>query len=188
MRAVLTGPESTGKTELARILARALDAPLSDEYAREYAASHPALGPDDVEPIARGQIANEDRARAEAEARRRPLVVHDTDLVSTVVYARHYYGDCPAWIVDAARARRADLYLLCAPDVPWADDPVRDRPEARDELFREFRETLDALGVTVAEIRGSWAERDAAARAAVEARVSTPRTRSGRTEGGLKED
>ena len=167
MRVVLTGPESTGKTELAGVLARAFDAPLSDEYAREYAESHPPLGPEDVEPIARGQIANEDRARAEAGSRRRPLVVHDTDLVSTVVYARHYYGDCPAWIVDAASARRADLYLLCAPDIAWVPDAVRDTPEARDALFAKFRAALDALGVTVVEIRGLRAEREAAAREAV---------------------
>ncbi|AHG88490.1 hypothetical protein J421_0953 [Gemmatirosa kalamazoonensis] len=185
MRVVLTGPESTGKTELAGILARALDAPLSDEYAREYAESHPALGPDDVEPIARGQIANEDRARAEAESRRRPLVVHDTDLVSTVVYARHYYGDCPAWIVAAARARRADLYLLCVPDTPFEPDAVRDTPEARDALFTEFRAALDALGAEVVEISGDWAARERAARAAVEARHPGLHVR---VSGGLKED
>ena len=43
----------------------------------------------------------------------------DTDLVSTVVYSRHYYGDCPAWIEAAAVRRLADLYLLHDIDVPW---------------------------------------------------------------------
>jgi NadR type nicotinamide-nucleotide adenylyltransferase len=170
VRIVLTGPESTGKSVLAAALAHAYGAPLSLEYAREYAEGRDTLGPDDVEPIARGQIAAEDRARAAGGA---ALVLHDTDLVSTVLYARHYYGDCPAWIVDAARTRRADLYLLCAPDVPWATDPVRDRPHARDELFAEFRATLDAFGCPVVEIRGDWAEREMAARRAVDAVLGT---------------
>jgi len=164
---VLTGPECTGKTTLAETLAAAYAAPWSPEYAREYAeARGGALGATDVEPIARGQIAVEDAARAAAGG---GLVVHDTDLVSTVVYARHYYGGCPPWIVDAARARLAALYLLCAPDVDWADDTVRDSATTRDVLFAEFRATLESLGASVVEIGGGWGEREAAARRAVEA-------------------
>ena len=40
------------------------------------------------------------------------LEIHDTDLVSTIVYSRHHYGDCPAWIVGEAKSRLSDLYLL----------------------------------------------------------------------------
>ena len=90
------------------------------EFARVYVDEKTAttglpVDETDVEPIARGQIAAEDRGAAEA----RGLLVLDTDLVSTTVYARHYYGSCPAWIEQAARDRRADLYLLCDIDVPW---------------------------------------------------------------------
>jgi NadR type nicotinamide-nucleotide adenylyltransferase len=172
---VVTGPESTGKTTLALTLARAYDAPCSPEYSRIYYDERLAADPRatldarDVEPIARGQIAVEDAARAVAAVRGASCVVHDTDLVSTVVYARHYYGACPAWIVDAARARRAALYLLCVPDVPWIPDAQRDRPAQRDALFDEFRATLDALGCPILEIRGVWALRDARALDAVRA-------------------
>ena len=172
---VVTGPESTGKTTLALSLARAHDAPCSPEYSRIYyderlaADPHATLDARDVEPIARGQIAVEDAARAEAVARGTAYVVHDTDLVSTVVYARHYYGDCPAWIVDAARARKGELYLLCAPDIAFEPDAVRDTPEARERLFDEFRATLDAFGCRVVEIRGERDAREAAALAAVAA-------------------
>ncbi len=89
-RICLTGPESTGKSELAARAERELGATWVREYAREYAGRHGrALTADDVEPIARGQIANLDRATGA------PLVV-DSDLLSSVVYARHYYGGCPA--------------------------------------------------------------------------------------------
>ena len=169
LRVVLTGAESTGKTALAERLAAHFDVPWSAEYAREYYAARQAEGrreltAADVEPIARGQLALEDAAAARATR----LAIHDTDLVSTVVYARYYYGACPAWIERAARERLADLYLLCEADVPWATDPQRDRPEAREALQRRFRETLGALGARVVDVRGSPDERFALARDAIE--------------------
>ena len=117
---VVTGSESTGKTTLASDLARHFRTAWVPEYARTYlsektAATGLPLDATDVEPIARGQMSAEDRGAAEA----RGLLVLDTDLVSTIVYARHYYRSCPPWIEQAARDRRADLYLLCDIDVPW---------------------------------------------------------------------
>ena len=90
---------------------------------------------DDVAPIAIGQRAGEDRGVAEWGLRWGPNadwppVVLDTDLLSTTVYAEHYYGACPEWIKRAARARMGSLYLLCEPDLPWSPDGVRDRPTA----------------------------------------------------------
>lgn len=176
----LTGPESTGKSTLAVALARQDGAELSREAARTYADARAAtrpphtppadlLGPDDVEPIARAQIASEDAAATRATASRAPVIVRDTDLVSTVVYARHYYGACPPWIVDAARARRADVYLLCDVDLPWVPDGRRDQPHARAELRDEFARTLDAFGCAWTLVRGHGTAREGAARAAVDA-------------------
>jgi len=163
-RVVLIGPECTGKTTLARGLAAALGAPWTPEAARLVAeASLAPLSAATVEPIATLAIALDDAARATAA----PCLVHDTDLVSTVVYTRHYYGDCPGWIVDEARARRADRYLLCLPDLPWLGDGVRDRPGARHELFRAFLEALDTIGARPALVSGTGAGRLAAARAAL---------------------
>ncbi|MBI1810179.1 MAG: ATP-binding protein, partial [Gemmatimonadetes bacterium] len=130
-RLVVTGPESTGKTTLAGALAAQFGAPCLPEAARGYAearrAEGRALTADDAEPIARAAIAAEDAALAAAP----PLLVLDTDLVSTVVYTRHYYGGAPAWMEDEARGRRGHLYLLCDVDLPWTPDGVRDRPVAR---------------------------------------------------------
>lgn len=167
LRVVVSGSECTGKTTLASELAARLGAPWSPESARAYAERiGRELTADDVEPIARQQIAAEDAAEARAAA---GLLVCDTDLVSTVVYARHYYGACPAWVEAAARARRGDLYLLLRPDVPWVADGVRDRPRDREELHALFEAALHACGARVATIRGAWDERRVAAEAAVAA-------------------
>jgi NadR type nicotinamide-nucleotide adenylyltransferase len=169
-RVVLTGSESTGKTTLAVQLARAHGAPVVPEYARRYVTARGALlTAADVEPIARGQMALEDQA----EASRPALLFKDTDLVSTVVYARHYYGACPSWIEDAARSRLADLYLLLHPDVPWvADGAYRDLPDARWDIHARFRRTLDELGARYLDVTGGWDERRATAEAAAAALIA----------------
>ncbi len=170
IRVVLTGSESTGKTTLARSLSEVLGAPWVPEFAREYLGQKGApLTSEDVEPIARGQIAAEDAARPS-----RDLLILDTDLVSTAVYARYYYGSCPPWIDRAARERRAHLYLLLGPDVPWvADGAQRDRPEAREELHALFRAKLEAIEARFFEVRGSWERRALTARAAIQALLET---------------
>jgi len=167
-RVVVTGSECTGKTTLAGELARHFGTVCVAEYAREYldrkvATTGLPLDERDVEPIARGQIVAEDRGAATAKR----LLVLDTDLVSTTVYARHYYGACPAWIDQAARDRRGDLYLLCDIDVPWVADSVRDRPHHREHIHALFVEALDTLGAPYVLIRGSWAARLTTAVAAV---------------------
>ena len=170
-RVVLIGPESTGKTWLAGDLAALYGAPWSREYAREYVERHGAsLGYADVEPIGRGQKALEDAAVAAAVAERSPLVLHDTDLLSTAVYSRHYYGDCPRWVEEEAARRRSSLYLLHHPDVPWvAEGYQREQPERRAELFERFRAALEAAGAHVSAVRGGWEQRRRQALRAIDA-------------------
>ena len=160
-RVVLIGPESTGKTWLAGELAAIYGVPWSREHAREYVERHGAsLGYADVDPIGRGQQRNEDAAIARAAAQGAALVVLDTDLLSTAVYSRHYYGDCPGWIEEEAARRLGELYLLHHVDVPWvAEGDQREQPERRAELFERFRAALTAAGAKVADIEGSWDER-----------------------------
>lgn len=137
------------------------------------------LGAADVGPIARAQAAIEDAAAARAAAAGAPLVMRDTDLVSTVVYARHYYGACPAWVEDAARARRAALYLLCDVDAPWAGDVVRDAaaadPAERARLRDAFAAVLAEFGCRAVWVRGGGDERVRAADAAVRVLLDDPR-------------
>jgi len=167
LRVVVTGSECTGKTTLARGLAERFDAPWSPEFARTYQERTPrVLTALDVEPIARGQIDAQDAAIRGAAN----LVIHDTDLISTVVYSRHYYGSCPSWIEQAARERRADLYLLLHPDVPWvADGLQRDRAAARNDLHALFEATLRECGARIVDVRGGWSERERLAERAIEA-------------------
>jgi NadR type nicotinamide-nucleotide adenylyltransferase len=164
IKVVLTGSESTGKTELAHALGERLDAPVAEEFVRRFAQGRDGrIEFSDHGAIARGQMALEDAAIAAAS----DVVILDTDLFSTVVYCEHYFGRCPEWIAETARSRAAHLYLLMQPDIPWIADGVRDRGEQRDEMHALFRARLQAFGVHVVEIAGDRTQRIDRALAAI---------------------
>jgi NadR type nicotinamide-nucleotide adenylyltransferase len=169
IRICVTGPESTGKTTLARRLAESIGTEWVPEGSRLYAerVGRPLLA-SDVSPIAREHVTLAEEGAARARERGASALVLDTDLLSTVIYARHYYDAVPAWIEDAERARRADLYLLCDVDVPWIPDGVRDRPVDRAAMFQRFHHALTQRGAGLVVIRGDWAARWALARSSVD--------------------
>jgi len=171
IRVVFTGSESTGKSTLAAEVARHYGVDVVPEFVRTFAEDKGSpIEFSDHGLIARGQMALEDEyiARAQQLASARPaapalpappappaLVVQDTDLLSTVVYCRHYFGRCPEWIEEAALARRPDLYLLCETDAPWVDDGVRDRGHLREEMQKLFEEAVRTSGASSVSLGGS---------------------------------
>ena len=166
------GAHSTGKTTLAEALAESYSTAAVVEYARQFVlekGAAPAYR--DVGAVARGQIELEDAGAREASRRGATtgIVIQDTDLVSTVIYSHHYYGECPPWIEEALDERPADLYLLTDIDGPWVPDgDQRDRPDQREEMQELFRRTLAERGERVVELRGSRDERFATAKAAID--------------------
>src|SRR6476660_7747810 len=99
IRVVFTGSESTGKSTIAAEVAKHYGVEVVPEFVRAFAEEKGApIEFSDHGAIARGQMALEDDYIARAST----LLVQDTDLLSTVVYCRHYFGRCPAWIEEAA--------------------------------------------------------------------------------------
>lgn len=176
-RVVVTGPESTGKTTLARRLAEHFGTRWVPEFARAYLERRNAERgttavclEEDIEPIAHGQLHDEDREAQRAER----VLLCDTDLIVTKVWSEHYFGRCAAWIQAAARSRRYDLHLQLDVDVPWVEDALRDQPHSREHFRELFRRELLAHGCRVQEIAGTWEARFAQAVAAVERVLDEP--------------
>ena len=167
---VLTGSECTGKSTLLRQLAAHYGAAHSPEFLRDYAQEREGqLTEADIDSIARGQMAVEDEAADQVADAAEGMLLCDTDLFSSVVYNRHYYGACPAWIEQAASERRAGLYLLLDIDLPWQADGQRDRPHGRAALQGQFAEALQAAGCRVKIVRGTGDARQACAVALIDA-------------------
>jgi len=156
-RIVVTGSECTGKTTLAEALAAYYGTLWVPEYARRFVAEkHGPVEAADVDAIARGQIALEEEMTAAVVMRPdHGLLIQDTDLLSTIVYSRHYYGACPEWIETEFRRRRADLYLLAGSDVPWMPDgDQRDRGDRRGEIQALFSQALTDRGCRSVDVQG----------------------------------
>ena len=156
-RIVVTGSECTGKTTLAGALAEHFKASWVPEFARDF-VSRKGAPPTatDLDDIARGQIDREEELARQCGR----LLILDTDLLSTVIYGRHYYRACPQWIEAAAERRAGDLYLLAGIDVPWvADGDQRDRGDRRQEMQALFRDTLTSRGLRFVEIYGGHSAR-----------------------------
>jgi NadR type nicotinamide-nucleotide adenylyltransferase len=173
VRVVLTGSESTGKTTLTTQLAEHFGVSSVAEYVRRFAADKGApLVYDDHAALARGQMALEDAAITTAQQLGQPLLIQDTDLLSTVVYHWHYYGKCERYLEQAAQRRMPALYLLLDIDVPWVPDGIRDRGMRREEVQALFTETLERFGAPYRRVSGSWHERFTTAVRAIEHELS----------------
>lgn len=157
-RIVLLGPESAGKTWLSRALAERFAVPFVAEYLRLWVdANGLPVTLADAHAVARGQIASEAAVRSLGPR----AYACDTDLWMNVVYARHFFGACPAWIERLAQAQPDALRFVLAPDVPWTPDPQRGLPDEADRwaVFDAVCSVLGAAGCAFEAVRGGWAER-----------------------------
>lgn len=177
LRIAVYGPESTGKTRLAQKLAAHFGAPLVAEYAREFWDEHGAITLGDIPGIAREQWRREDEAVRTCNliGYKLPLVICDTEALTTVLWSDLLYGTCPDDIRRGAeqRCRNYALYLLLDIDVPFAPDPQRCFPDPadREKCRLIWRGALERRQMPFVDICGDWAAREAAAVAAVQARL-----------------
>ena len=159
-RVCLFGPESTGKSTLARDLAAHFATVHVPEFAREWLNPQQGLcTAQDIPMIARGQAAAEDALAQQANR----ILFCDTDLLLTTIWSDVLFGDCPNWIREAAEARTYDLYLLLDIDVPWTDDSQRFLPHRRQEFFNRCRNALESRARPMAILQGDWQRRFAQA-------------------------
>ena len=144
MRIGIIGPESTGKTTLARDIAQRYQGTYVPEYAREYVERKGTteVTYDELCEIARHQI-------DEMASQQDGLYIFDTELLITKVWFDYSFGRWPEWLDEAIKAYPMDLYVLLYPDIPWVPDKARSNgsDEIRLKLFERYKREVDALGI-----------------------------------------
>jgi NadR type nicotinamide-nucleotide adenylyltransferase len=142
-RVCVYGPESTGKTTLARALASHFDTVWVAEYARgllDLKGGECAY--EDIARIARGHAASE---AALARQANRVMFV-DTDVITTTIWSELFFERCPTAVTELADTVAYDLYLVCDIDIPFEADEQRHFPDEGDRvrLLRRFVDELEA--------------------------------------------
>lgn len=161
VKVVLYGPESTGKTTLAKKLAEHYRTVWVPEFARDYLQQKwdkekKICEIQDILPIVKGQLALENELTKKANK----LLVCDTDPLTTKVYSEAYYnGECPDPLTKVALNNIYDLYFLTYIDIPWVADDLRDRPLQREEMFFKFKAALDEFKKPYLILEGDIEER-----------------------------
>lgn len=162
-RVVITGPESTGKTTLAKRLAEHYQTAWAPEYGWDYVEQiSRELVRDDFLKIAQGQIDSEERLAEQANR----VLICDTDLMVTRFFSEAYTGYCDPGVMELEKARRYDFHLLLETDVPYIEHEQRRHPHLRGYFRERFLTELSVRHIPFRIISGNWDERF---RSAVEA-------------------
>lgn len=137
----LTGPESSGKTSLAKILAKRFRGVWLPEYARSYLTT-PEYDADDLLRITREQ-----RDRELSLVDSKPTIgFFDTDLINIRIWWDVRMGSIPREIDEHLKSQAERGYLLLRGDLPWEYDALRDPKLDRERLFELHREILEQFG------------------------------------------
>jgi nicotinamide riboside kinase len=134
MKIAFTGPESCGKTTIAKWCSLQFKLPLSEEFAREYLTDKELYERKDLDEITIGQLAD--------WKLKGNHFVADTEMTVMKIWSEYRYQQLSSTIHEAYEKQEFDHYFLCAPDIPWEPDPLRENQLNREELFLLYEAEL----------------------------------------------
>lgn len=151
----ILGPESSGKTTLAKKLAKKLPSILIDEYSRKYFSSHDfsKCNLKDLEIIAQNQFDNFSLPKEFN------FLISDTEMITMEIWAKDKYSEIPNVIAKLRKKQHFDLYVLSTPDFPWKYDPLRQDYNRRDYLFQIYKQELENSNCTYIIVKGKISNR-----------------------------
>ncbi len=148
------GPESTGKSTMAKRLADHYQTEFVPEVAREFIISN-AFTLDEIIKIGNAQT---ERVKEKLKTANKILFC-DTDLITTQIYSRHYLHEIPPILFKLEREIHYNQYFLFDIDVPWVGDGLRDLGDKRQEMLEVFQSELDNRKISYEWIRGTFEDR-----------------------------
>lgn len=153
IRIAITGPESSGKTTLARDLAEVFSAEYIEEFSRVFLTEKDGdYNELDLDQIAKGQYDSIDACTA-------PIQICDSDFVVLKIWSNYKYKKVSTLISEYCDKNLFDLHILCTPDVPWEEDELRENQHNRDELFELYQLELENLNKGFIIVDGSHDQR-----------------------------
>jgi HTH-type transcriptional regulator, transcriptional repressor of NAD biosynthesis genes len=151
----LYGPESTGKSVMAKQLADYYDTEFVPEVAREIVSSNEFT----IDDIIKIGYAQTQRVLDKTKTANKILFC-DTDVITTQIYCKHYLGEVPPILYQLEKQIIYDQYFLFDIDVPWVEDGMRDLGTRRQEMHTVFNNGLLKRGIQFIEIRGDFNQRE----------------------------
>lgn len=159
------GPESTGKSTMAKHFAKRYQTEFVPEVARELITSND-FSVDDIIRIGKAQT---ERVKEKVKTANRFLFC-DTDLITTEIYSQKYLKVIPEILIELEKEIHYDLYFLFDIDVPWVADGLRDLNNQREAMKKIFEEELVRRNIQFVRVSGTWEEREKIIDTALEAR------------------
>lgn len=156
IRIAITGPESTGKSTLAKKLAEHYKTVWVPEFARTYINQlDRPYDQYDLIKMAKGQISHEEELISKAYK----YLFCDTELTVIKIWSEYKYGNIDPAILSKYYNMSYDLYLLMDIDIPWEYDMQREQPEKRKFFFDWFNRSLHEKNRCYRVISGNHEER-----------------------------
>jgi HTH-type transcriptional regulator, transcriptional repressor of NAD biosynthesis genes len=150
----LYGPESTGKSVMAKKLAELYQTEWVPEVAREFVNSN-EFTETDIINIGKAHLTRIEEKVKSANK----FLFCDTDAITTQIYSRHYLQVVPPILFEVERQVHFDAYFLFDVDVPWVADGLRDLRDQRTDMFEVFKEELQKRGKSFTIVQGDWDKR-----------------------------
>jgi HTH-type transcriptional repressor of NAD biosynthesis genes len=150
------GPESTGKSTMAKKMAAHFNTEFVPEVAREFVTSN-VFTAEDISTIAVEHYKRIVEKRKTANK----LLLCDTDAITTAIYSQHYLHTVPPIVYELEKKVSFDLYFLFDIDVEWVADELRDLGNQRERMFNLFKNELEKRSIPFLIVSGSYEQREA---------------------------
>jgi nicotinamide riboside kinase len=139
LRIAITGPESTGKSSLAKMLTKHYKMAYIPEYARFFLRTKQSYTFEDVTYIAKQQFDSINYYDS-------PILIADTELIVTKIWQQYKYQKVDPWIEKHIKKQHFDIYLLMDIDMEWTFDPLRENPSIseRKDLLNLYKKELQS--------------------------------------------